>query len=92
MTVKAVIEEETTVWTLQQLAAEVNLHRSTLVRMEQRNLLPKAKWAGPPINGRVYTGEDKKKIKAILLAHFAGKTGHADRELIAAPVLATSEA
>jgi hypothetical protein len=92
MTVKAVIEEQTTVWTLQQVAAEMGLHRSTIVRMEQRNLLPKAKWAGPPVNGRVYDAKDKKAMKAILDAHFASKTGHSDRVLVKAPVLAASEA
>lgn len=75
-----IIEEEISVVTLAMLAKKLGLHRSTLVRMEARNLIPKAKWAGPPVNGRVYDAADVKRVKAILDAYFAGKDQTAGRD------------
>jgi hypothetical protein len=80
-----IIEEPLSVITLSMLAKKTGLHRTTLIRMEQRNVIPRAKWAGPPVNGRVYDAKDVKKVEALLKDYFAGKTDSAARDFVKAP-------
>lgn len=49
--------------TLPQLAEELGLHRSTLVRFEQRGIIPIAPIVGKPVQGRVYDAALEKKVK-----------------------------
>lgn len=63
--------EEVEVITLPQLAKRLGRHRTTILRLEQRNVLPKAAWAGPPIRGRVYTEADVKKVTELVNEYFA---------------------
>ena len=50
--------------TLPQLAKEIGLDRSTLVRMEQRGVISMAPIVNHPIQGRVYDAALEKKVKA----------------------------
>jgi predicted DNA-binding transcriptional regulator AlpA len=70
------------VLTLAQLAQHTGLHRSTLVRMEQRLVIPKARWAGPPVNGRVYNDAEVKAVDKAIAEYLRGKADNAEgREL-----------
>jgi hypothetical protein len=58
-------------FTLTQVAKRLDLHRTTVLRMEQRGLIPKAKWIQKPIRGRIYTEADIKVIEAKVEEYFA---------------------
>lgn len=49
--------------TLTQVAAYCNIHRVTLLRMEQRGAVPKAKWKRLPQPHRVYTKDEARLVK-----------------------------
>lgn len=49
--------------TLPQLAEEIGVHRSTLVRLEQKGIIDKAPLVGKPVQGRVYDPELEKRVK-----------------------------
>lgn len=72
------------VFTLAQLAKRTGLHRSTLVRMEQRLVIPKARWGGPPVNGRVYNEAEAKAVEKAIAEYFKSRADNAEgRELVA---------
>lgn len=71
------------VYTLPQLAKKLGIHRVTLMRMEQRGVLEQAKWAGPPVNGRVYTEEDAREVEKRYLAYWEKKYGERLADAIA---------
>lgn len=56
--------------TLPELAEELGLHRSTLVRLEQRGVIDKAPKVGKPIQGRVYDAALEAKVRKQLQAYF----------------------
>jgi predicted DNA-binding transcriptional regulator AlpA len=58
-------------FTLPQVAERVKLHRTTLLRMEQRGVIPKAKWATKPFRARVYTEADIVALQRALDEYFA---------------------
>lgn len=58
-------------YTLPQVAKRLQLHRTTLLRMEQRGVIPKAKWVSHPIKGRVYNEAEIAVIETKLAAYFA---------------------
>jgi DNA-binding transcriptional MerR regulator len=57
--------------TLPQVAKRVKLHRTTLLRMEQRGVIPPAKWSSRPIRARIYSEEDVVAIQTALDTYFA---------------------
>jgi DNA-binding transcriptional MerR regulator len=61
--------------TLPQLAKEIGIHRVTLKRMEDRGVIPEAKWAKPPQHGRRYSRDDVAKIKAAIDKYAKEKQG-----------------
>src|SRR5690606_6639716 len=59
----------TVVKTLPQLAAELGVDRSTMVRWEQKGIIPLAPLAGKPVQGRVYDKDLERKVKAAVDKH-----------------------
>lgn len=57
--------------TLPQLAAELGLDRSTLVRLEQRGVIDKAPKVRRPVMGRVYDEALEKKVRKQIEHHYA---------------------
>jgi hypothetical protein len=77
-------------FTLPQVAKRLELHRTTLLRMEQRGVIPKAKWTVRPFKGRVYTEADIKAIEKALEEYFNSHRPNdggmiIDPELVEAP-------
>jgi len=68
------MEHRIKVITLPLLAKKLGVHRSTLKRMEDRGLIPKAKWIERPIKGRVYTEAEANEIERIVSAEMANRT------------------
>lgn len=59
-----------------QLAKRLNLHRTTLKRMEDRGVILPGKWIEKPVRGRVYTEEMVKAIEKQVADYFeAQQTG-----------------
>lgn len=67
-----------TYFTLPVVAKRLGLHRTTLLRLEQRGVVPKAKWATRPFNGRIYTEEDIKATEKALDEYMKRKPGGKD--------------
>ena len=55
-------------YTHSQAAVMLDMHRVTLLRMEQRGVIPKAKWAAMPVPHRVYTREDITHLNKLIRA------------------------
>lgn len=70
--------------TLPALARDVGRDRSTLVRLEQKGLIPEAKWH-PVMKCRVYTPADVKAVKAALEAYDASQLGKAGGRMVVDP-------
>lgn len=51
-----------------QVAVMLGVHRVTLLRMEQRRVIPLAKWAAKPVPHRVYTRDEVTKLRTIITA------------------------
>lgn len=60
----------TVVKTLPQLAEEIGVHRSTLVRLEQRGIISPAPVVGKPIQGRVYDAKLEATVKKEVAEYF----------------------
>lgn len=71
-------------YTLPQVAKRLGHHRTTLLRMEQRGVIPKATWALKPIRARVYTEADIKIVEAALTEYFSHKPGGGEGLLLSA--------
>lgn len=56
-------QEKEQFWTLPQVAKMLGMHRATISRLEAMNKITKARWAGPPVQGRVYSAKDIAKLK-----------------------------
>ena len=61
--------------TLPQLAEELGINRSTMVRLEQRGIIPMAPKVRTPIQGRVY---DEALEKEVIKAYHAYMQGNRD--------------
>ena len=71
------------VYTIRQLARKLGIDRSTLIRMEQKGQIMKARWAPKPIDGRVYTEEDVAIVMKQIEEHRSRKVNMAEgRELL----------
>lgn len=68
-------------WTLAEAASQIGIHRVTLLRMHQREVIPKARWRRKNATGnpyRVYSAAEIASIKAFIERERADK----DRERI----------
>lgn len=70
--------------TLPALAREVGRDRSTLVRLEQKGVIPEAKWH-PVMKCRIYTPADVKAVKAALEVYDASQLGKAGGRMVVDP-------
>lgn len=78
-------------YTLPQVAKRLELHRTTLLRMEQRGVIPKAAWTTKPFRARVYTEADIVALQAALDVYFSTRMPNADGMIIDASAIEAGE-
>jgi predicted DNA-binding transcriptional regulator AlpA len=71
---------EVVVFTMPQVAERCGINRTTLKRMEDRGVIPQARWVTSPFRARVYTEEEVQIVEARVKAYMQRYVARRDGE------------